>query len=1103
MALTRPNIYNLNTNVEFFSESVTVLNSGLGGNANVDIGLIYNRNNGITSNAASYWNETSKSFVFALTNSAGLTAANIVPTNYANVTVGNLIANALLYANGASILSSLGYGNVQMLSNLAAPNNPITIGSSLTVNGTTATLPTTNVVSSGQNLLYQSASITTTPWSDQNVTITLSQSDAFGTTTAANVTPTVTNAGHGISQNVSTAQVALGTSYLISFYAKANGYSGMGLGVNPGVNANFDLTGANSPVSAYPFSNPTQTAVGNGWYKCTAVLNTVTPAVVVYISISQTFVSSPSNFTPFTFAGNGSSGIFISTIQLSAGVTPVPYVTTTASLVTGYPALQFAASGNIQQDSGGNLVIQPSGAGVTSIIGNLTATSVQSGAGTVTVPAFTQTGTGNIGLYFPTGNVALAYNGANVLFATTALNSVNYLQITGNTSGNTVSIASQGTDVNIDLALAAKGIGNVNVLSPVIVNNTLDWSYGSAPGNMSFYSRGGGFFTKSLGVGLQVLTTTENNPAYLLNTPSPGWGAIGNWYPNGVPGGTWALGYSGGTTWNGQVLTWSANNVATITSTSVLTTGGQYWNGGTGNIQANGSISVAGATVSQGIYVQGNNNLLLYGQTLLAANWPAIGNVAIANNTVSTQDPTGNYTAANIYTTGTGVGYVYQNTNKDPTTAGYEVSQPYTFSVYAKAGSLTSITLYPQTVSVGGGAQVQFNISTGVATVISTNPSLINYNMISVGLGWYRCVVTMLAYGGGSGYFQINTPNATSAGQYLYLWGAQQELGYQASPFTATTTSIATQYNNLSVPYGNINLNSAIQNTYGGNVDITANALVLSSGGPLSGTITTLTQIATGNLYTSAPTVTFSAPAVVGGITATANANLGVVYVGSIQSAGNFYTPGQVLTMVGNASAFTNATFVVTSVGNTLGGTGNVTSIALVTAGSYNIANLNPVSFTVASGAGTGLLANVYYGVNAPVITNPGSGYIEQPTVIFSGGGTGAAAYATIGSPTAIVSTGANLSIVLPQGEVVKFVTSPSIAGVAYGNINGNIGQYANTALTATALTGNAIAAGGMGVVGNIYGTSRIGFTNVGNSSSAAYTVYNSVYNSVDLIFGA
>jgi hypothetical protein len=286
-------------------------------------------------------------------------------------------------------------------------------------------------------------------------------------------------------------------------------------------------------------------------------------------------------------------------------------------------------------------------------------------------------------------------------------------------------------------------------------------------------------------------------------------------------------------------------------------------------------------------------------------------------------------------------------------------------------------------------------------------------------------------------------------------------------------------------------------------LDVAAN-INISSG---SGAITSITQTATGNLYLAAPTVSISAPTLGGAVTATANANIGVVFISNIQSAGTNYSVGNILTMVGNASTFSNATFTVTAVGNAAGGAGNVTALAITTSGSYNIANANPVTFTLAgSGAGTGLQANVTYGVNTPVITNAGTGYLEQPTIAFTGGaGAGATAYATVGTGTNITSLGANLSITLPQGEAIKVVTSPVILGVQSGNITGanlGVGIYANTALTATALTGNAIAAGGVGIVGNVYGTSRIGFTWVANSSSAAYTVFNPGINSIDTYFG-
>jgi hypothetical protein len=331
-------------------------------------------------------------------------------------------------------------------------------------------------------------------------------------------------------------------------------------------------------------------------------------------------------------------------------------------------------------------------------------------------------------------------------------------------------------------------------------------------------------------------------------------------------------------------------------------------------------------------------------------------------------------------------------------------------------------------------------------------------------------------------------------------------INYQYNSATTAWTRVAAQattFGNLTVN-GNLLVNNTLQSRLGGNVIVTANSLVLSNGVTA---ITLITQTATGNLYTSAPTVTISAPtSQFGGIQATANANIGVVYVANIVSAGTGYSVGNILTMVGNGSTFSNATFTVTAVGNVYGGAGNVTGITVTTSGSYAIANSNPVTFTVAgTGSGAGLQVNVTYGVNQPTITNAGSGYVEPPAITFSsGGGNGAAAYAIVGSPSSINATGANLSIALAQGEVVKFVTSNVILGVNYGNVtssNLGVGIYANTALTATALTGNAIAAGGVGIVGNVYGTSRIGFTWVSNSSSAAFSQFNPATNSIDTYF--
>ena len=53
---------------------------------------MYKRQNGLVNNAAFYWSESLQSFVVALTANAGVTASNISPTSYANLTASQLSA---------------------------------------------------------------------------------------------------------------------------------------------------------------------------------------------------------------------------------------------------------------------------------------------------------------------------------------------------------------------------------------------------------------------------------------------------------------------------------------------------------------------------------------------------------------------------------------------------------------------------------------------------------------------------------------------------------------------------------------------------------------------------------------------------------------------------------------------------------------------------------------------------------------------------------------------------------------------------------------------------------------------------------------------------
>ena len=87
MALTRPRLGQLNTSVVSTSDPIQVIHAGSTA-ANVDIGFLMNRANGLVSNVALYWNESGNTFVTAFTANTGTTDTNVTATSYANVTTG-------------------------------------------------------------------------------------------------------------------------------------------------------------------------------------------------------------------------------------------------------------------------------------------------------------------------------------------------------------------------------------------------------------------------------------------------------------------------------------------------------------------------------------------------------------------------------------------------------------------------------------------------------------------------------------------------------------------------------------------------------------------------------------------------------------------------------------------------------------------------------------------------------------------------------------------------------------------------------------------------------------------------------------------------------
>lgn len=112
MALTRPLLSQLNTNIIAFSDNMMVMNAA--NVANRDIGTVYDRSQGSVSNVAVVWQESRQAFTFAYTSSSGLTNANLTLTSNANVVAGNV------FSGTSTVTGNITAGNVNTTSNIRA-----------------------------------------------------------------------------------------------------------------------------------------------------------------------------------------------------------------------------------------------------------------------------------------------------------------------------------------------------------------------------------------------------------------------------------------------------------------------------------------------------------------------------------------------------------------------------------------------------------------------------------------------------------------------------------------------------------------------------------------------------------------------------------------------------------------------------------------------------------------------------------------------------------------------------------------------------------------------------------------------------------------------
>ena len=475
MALTRPLLSQLNTNIIAFSDNMMVINAG--NVANRDLGMVFDRSVNSQSNVALFWQESSSSFTFAQTTSSGLNNANIVVGLTANVVLGNIIlagngSAGIFYANG-SVFSGGGGGTPGGVNGQLQYNN---LGVFAGAAG--ATFNGTNVSVTGFNV-NNSATIGTT----------LGVSGGIQNTPIGNTTP---------STALFTTVGSSGNATVSALTVNANATIGTTLGVTGNVNgSSITLTGSLTARGPGDFDGGLQsTPIGNA-SASTGVFTSVSAATIGNAGATLTGTIQTAAQTNITSVGTLSS-LSVTASNVSVNITDrFNTITSTKNLRIVSGSRDLALIANISGGSYNSLTTSND----SSII--FTGTALGNAAFTISPWAATTSGI----------RISSVSNVATIRLAATTI------QVDGNiTNGGTSGTGNIGaTGATFNTVFAKATTAQYADLAEIYI---ADADY--PPGTVVVFGGSKEITVTSTAHDTRVAGVISTNPAYLMNSEVQG-----------------------------------------------------------------------------------------------------------------------------------------------------------------------------------------------------------------------------------------------------------------------------------------------------------------------------------------------------------------------------------------------------------------------------------------------------------------------------------------------------------------------------------------------------------------------------------------------------